>query len=69
MKFRLIQSNNRGLITRAGDRTYAHSGPGKGEEDCDLPTLFIWSKNPGVLSLAAGPAGQERSSTVTSSMR
>ena len=46
MKFRLIQSNNRGLITRAGDRTYARSGPGKGEENCELPTLFIWSKKP-----------------------
>lgn len=46
MKFRLIQSNNRGLVVRAGDRTYARSGPAKGEEHCDLPTLFIWSKKP-----------------------
>jgi hypothetical protein len=46
VKFRLIQSNNRGLITRTGDRTYARSGPGKGEEHCELPTLFIWSKKP-----------------------
>ena len=46
MKFRLIQSNNRGLITRAGDRTYARSGPAKGEECCELPTLFIWAKKP-----------------------
>ena len=46
MKFRLIQSNNRGLITRAGDRTYARSGPAKGEDDWELPTLFIWSKKP-----------------------
>jgi hypothetical protein len=46
MKFRLIQSNNRGLITRVGDRTYAHSGPTKGEENKELPTLFIWSKKP-----------------------
>ena len=46
MKFRLIQSNNRGLVTRAGDRTYARSGPAKGEEDWELPTLFIWSNKP-----------------------
>jgi 5-methylcytosine-specific restriction endonuclease McrA len=46
MKFRLIQSNNRGLITSAGDRTYARSGPAKGEEDWELPTLFIWSSKP-----------------------
>ena len=46
MKFRLIQSNNRGLITRVGDRTFASSGPAKGEENCEQPTLFIWSKKP-----------------------
>lgn len=46
MKFRLIQSNDRGLITRVGDRTFAHGGPAKGEENCEQPTLFIWSKKP-----------------------
>jgi hypothetical protein len=42
LKFRLIQSNNRGLITKQGDRTYARRGPAKGEEALELPTLFIW---------------------------
>ena len=42
MKFRLIQSNNRGLITKQGDRTYARRRPAKGEEALELPTLFIW---------------------------
>jgi hypothetical protein len=42
MKFRIIQSNNRGLITKQGDRTYARRGPAKGEEALELPTLFIW---------------------------
>ena len=42
LKFRVIQSNNRGLITKQGDRTYARRGPAKGEEALELPTLFIW---------------------------
>jgi len=42
MKFRVIQSNNRGLITKQGDRTYARRRPAKGEEALELPTLFIW---------------------------
>ena len=42
LKFRVIQSNDRGLITKQGDRTYARRGPAKGEEDLELPTLFIW---------------------------
>ena len=46
MKFRVIQSNNRGLVTRVGDRTYASRGPAKGEEESELPTLLIWSKKP-----------------------
>ena len=46
MKFRLIQSNNRGLVTCVGDRTYASRGPAKGEESSELPTLFIWAKKP-----------------------
>jgi hypothetical protein len=46
MKFRLIQSNNRGLVTRVGDRTYARIGPAKGDERWELPTLFIWSNKP-----------------------
>jgi hypothetical protein len=41
-KFRVIQSNDRGLITKQGDRTYARRGPAKGEEVLELPTLFIW---------------------------
>jgi hypothetical protein len=32
LKFRVIQSNDRGLITKQGDRTYARRGPAKGEE-------------------------------------
>ena len=44
MKFRVIQSNNRGLVTQDGDRTYASRGPAKGEEALELPTLFIWVK-------------------------
>lgn len=46
MKFRVIQSNDRGLVTRQGDRTYARMGPAKGEEALELPTLFIWVKKP-----------------------
>ena len=42
LKFRVIQSNDRGLITKQGDRTYARRGPAKGEEALELPTLFIW---------------------------
>jgi len=42
LKFRVIQSNDRGLITKQGDRTYARRGPAKGEETLELPTLFIW---------------------------
>ena len=46
MKFRVIQSNNRGLVARVGDRTYASRGPARGEEESELPTLFVWSKKP-----------------------
>ena len=46
MKFRLIQSNDRGLLTKVGDRTYARRKPAKGEELLELPTLFIWVKKP-----------------------
>jgi len=42
IKFRLIQSNNRGLVTKVGDRTFASRRPAKGEEELELPTLFIW---------------------------
>ncbi len=42
LKFRVIQSNDRGLITQLGDRTYARRGPAKGQEVLELPTLFIW---------------------------
>ena len=42
LKFHVIQSNNRGLITQQGDRTYARRGPAKGEEALELRTLFIW---------------------------
>ena len=42
IKFRLIQSNNRGLVTKVGDRTFASRKPAKGEEEHELPTLFIW---------------------------
>jgi len=43
IKFRLIQSNNRGLLTKVGDRTFASRRPAKGEEELELPTLFIWA--------------------------
>ena len=46
LKFRVIQSNDRGLVTRVGDRTYASKGPARGQELSELPTLFIWSKKP-----------------------
>lgn len=46
MKFRVIQSNDRGLVTQVGDRTYARRGPARGEEATELPTLFIWLKKP-----------------------
>ncbi len=41
MKFRVIQSNDRGLLTKVGDRTYARRKPAKGEEQLELPTLFL----------------------------
>ena len=46
MKFRLIQSNNRGLIVRVGDRTFSRRKPAKSEENQELPTLFIWVRKP-----------------------
>ena len=45
LKFRVIQSNDRGLVTKPGDCTYARRGPAKGEEGLELPTLFIWVKS------------------------
>ena len=44
MKFRVIQSNNRGLITKVGDKTFYSRKPKRGEEKLSLPTLFIWTK-------------------------
>ncbi len=41
-KFRVIQSNNRGLVCQKGDCTYASRGPAKGEEFFEMPTLFLW---------------------------
>lgn len=46
MKLRLIQSNDRGLITKVGDRTFSRRRPAKGEEFLEFPTLFIWVKKP-----------------------
>ncbi len=46
MKFRVIQSNNRGLITRVGDKTFHSRKPKLGEEDTELRTLYIWVKKP-----------------------
>lgn len=46
MKFRMIQSNDHGLVTQAGDRTYARRKPAKGEEAIELATLFIWVRKP-----------------------
>tara|TARA_Y100001933_G_C18978107_1_gene555483 strand:- start:1335 stop:1958 length:624 start_codon:yes stop_codon:yes gene_type:complete len=42
MKFRVIQSNNRGLISKVGDKTFYSRKPKIGEEIKELPTLFIW---------------------------
>ena len=44
VKFRTIQSNNRGLITKVGDKTFHSRKPKKGEEYKDVKTLFIWVK-------------------------
>ena len=46
MKFRVIQSNDRGLISRVGDKTFYSRKPKKGEEKKEIPTLFIWVKKP-----------------------
>ena len=46
MKFRVIQSNDRGLISQVGDKTFCSQKPKYGEENIELPTLFIWFKNP-----------------------
>ena len=46
MKFRVIQSNNRGLITGIGDKTFSSKKPKLGEEYKALPTLFIWVNSP-----------------------
>ena len=46
MKFRVIQSNDRGLISKVGDKTFYSRKPKKGEEIKELPTLFIWVKKP-----------------------
>ena len=46
MKFRVIQSNNRGLIYKVGDKTFYSRKPKKGEESKELPTLFIWVNKP-----------------------
>ena len=40
MKFRVIQSNNRGLISKVGDQTFYSRKPKKGEEKEELPTLL-----------------------------
>ncbi len=44
MKFRIIQSNDRGIITKVGDLTYHSRGTAKGKEHLEVPTLFIWVK-------------------------
>ena len=46
MKFRVIQSNNRGLISKVGDKTFYSRKPKLGEETIELPTLFIWVNSP-----------------------
>ena len=46
MKFRVIQSNNRGLISKVGDQTFYSRKPKVGEETISLPTLFIWVSSP-----------------------
>lgn len=46
MKFRVIQSNNRGLISKVGDKTFYSRKPKIGEENKDLPTIFIWVNSP-----------------------
>tara|TARA_Y100000589_G_C26982343_1_gene559119 strand:+ start:200 stop:814 length:615 start_codon:yes stop_codon:yes gene_type:complete len=46
MKFRVIQSNNRGLISKVGDQTFYSRKPKTGEENKELPTIFIWVNSP-----------------------
>ena len=46
MKFRVIQSNNRGLISKVGDKTFFSKKPKIGEEFKEMATLFIWVKKP-----------------------
>tara|TARA_Y100000589_G_C27141175_1_gene624786 strand:- start:994 stop:1620 length:627 start_codon:yes stop_codon:yes gene_type:complete len=46
LKFRVIQSNNRGLITKVGDKTFHSRSPKYGEEDFELRTLYIWVNKP-----------------------
>ena len=46
MKFRVIQSNNRGLISKVGDQTFYSRKPKVGEENTQLPTIFIWVNSP-----------------------
>ena len=46
MKFRVIQSNNRGLISKVGDKTFFSKKPKAGEEYNEMATLFIWVKKP-----------------------
>tara|TARA_B100000161_G_C33498883_1_gene390669 strand:+ start:350 stop:973 length:624 start_codon:yes stop_codon:yes gene_type:complete len=43
MLFRVIQSKNRGLITKKGDLTFHSQKPSKNELDAEKRTLFIWS--------------------------
>ena len=46
MKFMVIQSNNRGIISKIGDLTFCKKKPKSGEEKKIFPTLFIWVKKP-----------------------
>jgi len=46
LKFRVIQSNNRGLISKVGDKTFFSKKPKIGEEFKEMATLFIWVKKP-----------------------
>ena len=46
MKFRVIQSNNRGLISKVGDQTFYSRKPKVGEENTQQPTIFIWVNSP-----------------------
>jgi hypothetical protein len=58
LRFRVIQSNDRGLITKQGDRTCARRGPAKGEEGLNYRPYSAGPVAKTSISPGAGPSGQ-----------